>query len=91
MNAPEPVSPAPVQPGAPVQPVTLAAKVTAGGAPLAIIIVWLLTQYAHAHLSDVEAATIGAFGASVIGYLWHVAEAFINAALKKAGAKPPSA
>lgn len=88
MNAPEPV---PNAPDAPAQSVTLATKVAAGGAPVAIIIVWLLTQYAHAHLTDVEAATIGAFGASVIGYLWHVAEAFINVALKKAGAKPPSA
>ena len=85
MNAPNPV---PTEPSAPAQPVSLASKISFAGGPVAIAVVWTLTQFGHVTLSPIEAAAIGTIGASVIGYVSHVGGAIVNALLKKLGVAP---
>ncbi len=80
-------TPTPVPTSVPVKPtVSLATKTLVGGAPLSVILIWLITSYGHAQLTDVEAAAIASVGSSAIGYVWHVLEAL----LAKAGINPAS-
>jgi uncharacterized YccA/Bax inhibitor family protein len=85
MNAPAPA------PDGAIEPMTLGAKITIGGAPLSIVIVWWITTFWHVTLSPVEASAIGAVGASAIGGIIHYGGAIVTALLKKAGIKPPAA
>lgn len=67
---------------------SLAAKVAVGGAPAAVVTVWAITTWGHAVLTPLEASAIGALGASVLGYIWHVTQALVTVLLQKAGADP---
>lgn len=73
---------------APAQPVS-GAKATAvaagvGGTPLAIVSVMLWESYhPGAKLAAIEAAAIGAVGASLFGYGWHVLTTLIDRVLNR--------
>ncbi len=88
MNTPDPQ---PKSALAPATPISLASKIAFGGGPLAIAVVWALTQFGHVTMSPVEAAAIGGIGASAIGYVIHVGGAVVNALLNKVGVTPPAA
>lgn len=88
MNSPTPLNPVPsVPPQASktaLPAIGLAGKTLIGGAPVAIVTVYLVQVLGHTTLDPTVASAIGAIGASVVGFAWHI----IQAALVKEGIDP---
>lgn len=57
------------------------------GTPLAIVCVLLFESYTHTRLDTAAAVGVGAVGATVLGYVWHVVTVLIDRAIARGESK----